>query len=334
MACLIATTSGTSAIHSPAPNSISIHDQFRKDIDRMLRQQYANNRISASTLMIPILIRAFGPLPPIISFALPANATVAFILATIIRNLRLPARIAQMLRLTRLGGQNVNGNTPISSLTGPAVRNAYGQMVQQPITLEVRMGTRGGKGGFGSQLRAAGGKMSSARNGEENRDSCRDLNGRRLSTIKQARQLAAYLATQDERQRALSEAQKKKYAKLEKMLGRKPREEADFVEAAQKLHDQGGELDEEGSEIEDDKGEGSSRIAAAPRAKPEDSKGKKRERIEDSEYVEQSREIVENVRSAVASAMRKKKKKTSSGMMNVKSKEAESNNTHKRELTT
>lgn len=313
MACLIATTSGTSAIRfdNPITQTSSIHDQIRKDLDKMLRQQFANNRISASTIMIPILIRAFGPLPPILSFALPANATVAFILATIIRNLRLPARVAQMLRLTRLGGQNVNGSTPISSLTGPPVRNAYGQMVQQPITLEVRMGTRGGKGGFGSQLRAAGGKMSSARNGEENRDSCRDLNGRRLSTIKQARQLAAYLATQDERQRALSEAQKKKYAKLEKMLGRKPREEADFVEAAQKLHDQGEELDDESNEIEDDKGEGSSRIVA-PRTKVEDSKGKKRERIEDSEYVEQSREIVENVRNAVASAMRKKKKKSTS----------------------
>lgn len=44
---------------------------------------------------------------------------------------------------------------------------------------------RGGKGGFGSQLRAAGGRMSSQKT--NNNDSCRDLNGRRLSTLKEAK---------------------------------------------------------------------------------------------------------------------------------------------------
>jgi Silencing defective 2 N-terminal ubiquitin domain len=43
----------------------------------------------------------------------------------------------------------------------------------------------GGKGGFGSQLRAAGGRMSSQRT--SNNDSCRDLSGRRLSTVKEAK---------------------------------------------------------------------------------------------------------------------------------------------------
>lgn len=43
----------------------------------------------------------------------------------------------------------------------------------------------GGKGGFGSQLRAAGGRMSSQKT--SNNDSCRDLTGRRLSTIKEAK---------------------------------------------------------------------------------------------------------------------------------------------------
>lgn len=43
----------------------------------------------------------------------------------------------------------------------------------------------GGKGGFGSQLRAAGGRMSSQKT--SNNDSCRDLSGRRLSTVKEAK---------------------------------------------------------------------------------------------------------------------------------------------------
>jgi hypothetical protein len=43
----------------------------------------------------------------------------------------------------------------------------------------------GGKGGFGSQLRAAGGRMSSQKTG--NNDACRDLSGRRLGTVKEAK---------------------------------------------------------------------------------------------------------------------------------------------------
>lgn len=225
-----------------------------------------------------------------------------------------------MLRLTRIGGQSVGSNTTLATLAGPPVRNAAGQTVIPPLTLEVRMGIKGGKGGFGSMLRAQGGKMSSNRNGEENNDSCRDLNGRRLSTVKQARQLALYLSTQAERERELSEAQKKKYAKLEKMLGRKPRGEKEFVEAAQKLHDQGGSLEEgdsgcDNNEDDDNRGEGSSRAAAAPTT---EYKGKKRDRIDDSEYLEQSREIVDNVRSAVALAMKKKKKQKVASAAGVK----------------
>lgn len=53
------------------------------------------------------------------------------------------------------------------------------------VTLRIVPRLRGGKGGFGSQLRAAGGRMSSQKT--SNNDSCRDLSGRRLSTIKTAK---------------------------------------------------------------------------------------------------------------------------------------------------
>lgn len=55
-----------------------------------------------------------------------------------------------------------------------------------PIQLDLQPRLRGGKGGFGSQLRAAGGRMSK-KGKDENNDSCRDLSGRRLSTIKEAK---------------------------------------------------------------------------------------------------------------------------------------------------
>lgn len=53
------------------------------------------------------------------------------------------------------------------------------------VVLRIVPRLRGGKGGFGSQLRAAGGRMSSQKT--NNNDSCRDLSGRRLSTIKTAK---------------------------------------------------------------------------------------------------------------------------------------------------
>lgn len=53
------------------------------------------------------------------------------------------------------------------------------------VTLRLTPRLLGGKGGFGSQLRAAGGRMSSQKT--NNNDSCRDLSGRRLNTIKEAK---------------------------------------------------------------------------------------------------------------------------------------------------
>lgn len=57
------------------------------------------------------------------------------------------------------------------------------------ISLQLLPRLLGGKGGFGSQLRAAGGRMSSQKT--SNNDSCRDLTGRRLSTIKEAKKYVA-----------------------------------------------------------------------------------------------------------------------------------------------
>lgn len=237
------------------------------------------------------------------------------ILSILLSKLSAAPCTARNLRLTSLGGQLIKQGETLSSLAHQSHCHDGSSAVATLVTLEIRSTLKGGKGGFGSMLRAQGGKMSSNRNGEENNDSCRDLNGRRLSTVKQARQLALYLSNEAERQKEISEAQKKKYAKLEKMLGRKPKGESDFVEAAQKLHEAGGSLEEGGEDDDNDnnRGEGSSQYPSkGPRnveAATEEYKGKKRERIDDTEYIEQSREIVDNVRSAVASAMMKKKKK-------------------------
>ncbi|PSS05510.1 hypothetical protein PHLCEN_2v3792 [Hermanssonia centrifuga] len=135
------------------------------------------------------------------------------------------------------------------------------------LTLRLIPRLRGGKGGFGSQLRAAGGRMSSQKT--SNNDSCRDLSGRRLSTIKEAKRLAEYIENEPARKKAQQEAQKAKLEALEKKLGI-------------------------------DRSSGSSSSDPLPPRK---------HRLDDTEYLEESKEIVDNVKSAVTAGLLKKKKK-------------------------
>lgn len=74
-----------------------------------------------------------------------------------------------------------SAKTPLSSFLRDGVSHE--------ISLQLLPRLLGGKGGFGSQLRAAGGRMSSQKT--SNNDSCRDLTGRRLSTIKEAKKFVS-----------------------------------------------------------------------------------------------------------------------------------------------
>jgi len=108
-----------------------------------------------------------------------------------------------------------------------------------------------------------------------NNDSCRDLSGRRLSTLKEAKKIAEYLESEPQRLAAKSEAQKAKLEALERKLG----------------------IENPGS--------------SASGSKPGDLPVlDKKRRFDDTEYLEQSREIVDNVKNAVSVALLKKRKKT------------------------
>ena len=74
----------------------------------------------------------------------------------------------------------------------------------------------GGKGGFGSQLRAAGGRMRSHKN--QSNDACRDLSGRRISTLKEAQQVASYLENSEERERKQKQEELNRLEEKEKRL--------------------------------------------------------------------------------------------------------------------
>ncbi|XP_044263310.1 replication stress response regulator SDE2 isoform X2 [Tribolium madens] len=69
----------------------------------------------------------------------------------------------------------------------------------------------GGKGGFGSMLRAIGAQIEKT----TNREACRDLSGRRLRDINEEQRLKNWIAAQAEREK---EAAEKKQKKLERLI--------------------------------------------------------------------------------------------------------------------
>ena len=79
---------------------------------------------------------------------------------------------------------------------------------------QVKLRLLGGKGGFGSQLRAQGNKMSSKKRAG-NYESCRSLNGQRLRVQKQTKMIEEYLAKEPER---LSKREQEIREKMQKYL--------------------------------------------------------------------------------------------------------------------
>ena len=76
--------------------------------------------------------------------------------------------------------------------------------------VDVILGLPGGKGGFGSMLRALGAQIEKT----TNKDACRDLSGRRLRDINEEERLKDYVARQAEREQLAAD---KKEAKLDKL---------------------------------------------------------------------------------------------------------------------
>ncbi|KKA30825.1 hypothetical protein TD95_005064 [Thielaviopsis punctulata] len=84
----------------------------------------------------------------------------------------------------------------------------------------------GGKGGFGSQLRAAGGRMSSKKKHGQPDDngSSRNLDGRRLRTVNEAKALAEYLAVKPEMDKRQKELRTKRLEQVVEMAERRTEE--------------------------------------------------------------------------------------------------------------
>lgn len=105
----------------------------------------------------------------------------------------------------------------------------------------MRLCVFGGKGGFGSMLRAIGAQIEKT----TNREACRDLSGRRLRDINEEKRLKAWLDKQGERER---EAEERKKRKIEKLLSVPKHEfkDEEYEEARSKLTEKVCDAVEEG----------------------------------------------------------------------------------------
>jgi len=116
---------------------------------------------------------------------------------------------------------NVDSTLVISTTSGKALRASDESLVSTLLPestatfLPLRISAKlcGGKGGFGSQLRAAGGRMSSKKNRDrqDQNGSNRNLDGRRLRTVDEAKRLAEYLATKPEMEQREKDERRKRW---------------------------------------------------------------------------------------------------------------------------
>lgn len=84
------------------------------------------------------------------------------------------------------------------------------------LSLQLSARLCGGKGGFGSQLRAAGGRMSSKKkkNQGDANSSSRNLDGRRLRTVTEAKALAEYLAIKPDMEKKEKELRRQRWEQV------------------------------------------------------------------------------------------------------------------------
>ena len=134
--------------------------------------------LSPTTMSNSVLIQAFAPFPTL-TISVPESTEIQGIFPLIHeRYPTFPLSLASSLAFSTHSGYVPPAQSLVSELKS-------GQSSDGLVTLRLSPRLLGGKGGFGSQLRAAGGRMSSQKT--NNNDSCRDLTGRRLSTIKEAK---------------------------------------------------------------------------------------------------------------------------------------------------
>lgn len=167
---------------------------------------------------INVLLSTFPGLnlPSTLALHLSADTTLTQLQELVFE--RLPPSSNRLILTTISNKQLVESKAPISSLLSSHQDDFLSLRLSLPMC--------GGKGGFGSQLRAAGGRMSSKRkkNQGENNGSSRNLDGRRLRTVNEAKALAEYLAIKPEMAKKEKEERRKRWEQVVELAERREEE--------------------------------------------------------------------------------------------------------------
>ncbi|KAL4944854.1 hypothetical protein BDV06DRAFT_186277 [Aspergillus oleicola] len=159
---------------------------------------------------VNVLLSSFPglSLPSTVSFALPSTSTLSDLCDKVSSYIP-PSVPLQSLILTTTNNKQLLSSS--RSVTDLLSQNDGTTSTLLPLRLSVPM--CGGKGGFGSQLRAAGGRMSSRRKRNQGDDngSSRNLDGRRLRTVNEAKALAEYLAVKPEMDKKEKEERRRRW---------------------------------------------------------------------------------------------------------------------------
>ncbi|KAK0705215.1 telomere stability and silencing-domain-containing protein [Lasiosphaeris hirsuta] len=158
---------------------------------------------------INVLVTSFAGtgLPPTLALALPPTTTISELRSEL--DGRLPPGFNTRLILTTLSSRHLPAEPTAAISTLLSSTHDF-------LSLRVAVPLCGGKGGFGSQLRAAGGRMSSKRkkNQGEDNGSSRNLDGRRLRTVTEAKALAEYLAIKPDMDRKEKEKRRERWQQI------------------------------------------------------------------------------------------------------------------------
>ncbi|KAJ5416079.1 hypothetical protein N7465_004774 [Penicillium sp. CMV-2018d] len=196
---------------------------------------------------VNVLLSSFPglSLPATLSFTLPSTASTSDLTAKIASYL--PSSISlQSLVLTTTNNKQL---TASSEFIQSLLPTCDGVLTSTLLPLRLTAPVCGGKGGFGSQLRAAGGRMSSKRkrNQGDNNGSSRNLDGRRLRTVNEAKALAEYLAVKPDMDKKEREERQRRWQSVVEMA-EKRQDELKNGSGRQKLDGQWMEDREEMSE--------------------------------------------------------------------------------------
>ncbi|GAB0134239.1 hypothetical protein EsDP_00002619 [Epichloe bromicola] len=160
---------------------------------------------------INVLVTTFGGLgvPPTLVVPVPHSTSISELREEITG--RLPATDSRLI-ITSLSNRQLPeaSEAPISIYLSSS-RDEF-------LSLRLAVPLCGGKGGFGSQLRAAGGRMSSRKKkNQEDHGSSRNLDGRRLRTVNEAKALAEYLSIKPEMEKKEKEKRRERWEQIVQM---------------------------------------------------------------------------------------------------------------------